>query len=478
MVGRSQTFRRWALIGVLLLLPAGGVRAHVVGDAIQLDFQGTVAPFGTSGDETYTDVWGEGDFGYLGSLGSGVAVLDLDAAGVNPAHVATYAPAGHVDYQDVKVLGGVGYFSGGAGTDVVDLSDPLAPTRLTTIDASLGGHAAARNAAVGGGFAYQVSEDSPQIHVFDVANPAAPAWVRTIDTPDTTGVFDVTLVDDRLYAAGLGGATYVYDVASIGAGAPALAATVPTGANTASAWPTERGDTVLVTHREVGGELAAWDLSTPAAPSLIESVDPSDLGFSSYSTSEVAVVDSLAYVAWHQGGLELIDLDRLHSDGMQRLGFYVIPGASIQEGFTSVRSVYPFLGPEQVLFSDTKRGLYRVDSTVAKQTAPGDYDGDGVIGPIDYAVWRNTYGTDYLAADGNVDGAVSAADYVTWRDALASAAGAPGAHSLPVPAPGGEAALLGAIGPALVPRRPRHRAARRPTRAVMPPYCVFASENN
>jgi hypothetical protein len=49
---------------------------------------------------------------------------------------------------------------------------------------------------------------------------------------------------------------------------------------------------------------------------------------------------------------------------------------------------------------------------------PGDYDGNGTIGPEDYNIWRANFGDTIAAgtgADGNGNGVVDAADYVIWR---------------------------------------------------------------
>jgi len=49
---------------------------------------------------------------------------------------------------------------------------------------------------------------------------------------------------------------------------------------------------------------------------------------------------------------------------------------------------------------------------------PGDYDVDGLVGGLDYSVWRNTLGTSVApgsGADGNGDGVVNSLDYAVWK---------------------------------------------------------------
>jgi hypothetical protein len=73
--------------------------------------------------------------------------------------------------------------------------------------------------------------------------------------------------------------------------------------------------------------------------------------------------------------------------------------------------------------------------TLLTPARPGDYNADGAVNELDYAVWRHDFGTQgELAADANSDGSVDAADYVLWRHyAVATGSGASVPASLQVP---------------------------------------------
>ena len=72
---------------------------------------------------------------------------------------------------------------------------------------------------------------------------------------------------------------------------------------------------------------------------------------------------------------------------------------------------------------------------------PGDYDGNGVVGPEDYNFWRGKFGMAVppgTMGDGNGNGVVDAADYVVWRNHLgaispASGVGSASLNSEPAP---------------------------------------------
>ena len=244
-----------------------------------------------------------------------------------------------------------------------------------------------------------------------------------IDTHDSIGVYDLSIEGDRLYAAGLGGATgegaaYVYDVSDLDSGSASLVGQVATGANTASVATSADQTKLLVTHRETGGTLAAWDISNLAASVELESIDASDLDVNSFSAANVIVVDSAAYVAWHQAGVQVIDLDLLEqSDTLFRVGAFGTSQASPLEGFVGNTSVH-VVDHDQVLLSDSRFGLFVVDATnVVSVAVPGDFNADGIVNVDDVDFYSGKIGlteTDIgfdSALDLNGDGVIDIADH-------------------------------------------------------------------
>jgi hypothetical protein len=394
---------------------------HTTDGFLPLQYQGYHAPFGYDEKETYTDVWGTEHFAYVGSQSSGVAIIDIG----DPASISTstvYGGSLGVAFRDIRAFGNIGYFSTDTeGTHVVDLSMPTSPVAVTQIGTVEGGFDSVTNAFVHQNRLFQVSESSPEIAVFDISVPSSPAFVTTIDTMDSVGVYDLSAAGDRLYAAGLGGATgdgatYIYDIANLSNGSASLLGQIATGANTASAVPNKDHSTLLVTRREAGGTLAAWNISDLSSPSEIEAIDASDLSVNAFSAANIVVLGSAAYVAWHQAGVQVIDLDLLNqTDTLFRIGAFGTSQASPLEGFVGNTSVH-VADHDRVLLSDSRWGLYVVDATNVVRS-PGDFNEDGEVNVDDIDFYSGKIGlteTDVgfdSILDWNVDGVIDIEDH-------------------------------------------------------------------
>ena len=89
------------------------------------------------------------------------------------------------------------------------------------------------------------------------------------------------------------------------------------------------------------------------------------------------------------------------------------------------RKKYSGDGPIEAMLDEVSSLLTQLEVDEAidllNSAAPaGDYNADGQVDMLDYAVWRNTFGTSTIlygsGADGNYDGQVDAADFTIWRN--------------------------------------------------------------
>lgn len=88
----------------------------------------------------------------------------------------------------------------------------------------------------------------------------------------------------------------------------------------------------------------------------------------------------------------------------------------------------------ETLAITTSGGMFSV--TTPGGGLAGDYNGDGLVDAIDYAIWRETLGDTVTAgegADGNGNGVIDSGDFTTWQDNYGATA--PGAGGIATPEP-------------------------------------------
>jgi hypothetical protein len=134
------------------------------------------------------DVAVDGDHAYVAADdGGGFQVVDISDV-ENPVHVAGLP----LDCGSITIVGSLAYLT--PGPRIVDISDPLAPYLVASIDVA----APTMSVAASGSYAY-VATLWHGVHVFDVSTPASPAFVTVFRTIDRAS--DVFLADDVLYVA-------------------------------------------------------------------------------------------------------------------------------------------------------------------------------------------------------------------------------------------------------------------------------------
>jgi uncharacterized protein (TIGR03437 family) len=355
---RNLRFRRITVIVCWLALALGSsARAD-----LNARLLAQLNPF--PGNNRYADVWGEGNYAYLGSFGgTGVMIIDISNLSA-PALVGHYDPPTGGRFQDVVVIGGIGYFSSESdgGVHIVDVRDPANPRFLSQVTPAQNGYPRVHELFVADGVLYEADSRTPRVKAFDVRNPAAPVFVRDILTTDPRFIHNITMINGRLYTSGWGGKTDIYDVRRILTEPPVLLGAVDSGSNSHSSWVSNDGRLLASARETVDGDVRLFDISDPANPKLLATITAASLGIEGYTAHNPYIVGHLLFVSWYQAGTQVIDI----SDPMKPVlvGSYDTFADPVN-GFDGNWGVYPFLGLDRVLLSDMDGGLFIVDFSAA-----------------------------------------------------------------------------------------------------------------
>jgi len=350
---------------------------------------GCCAPDG--GETKYADVWGEGDFAYVGSsIQAGVDIIDISDP-ENPRLASHWdydkiANSAFNEIEDVEVHNGIGFFASnnGGGVFIVDVTNPLRPEDINQVAGADGGRDHVHTLTVVGDYLYIASDEDGNIPVFNVSDPALPfkVMIPTASDEIETGASNVhqctvepviengQVTSTRLYACKNNGYVQIYDVSNLHVPSVSLLGSLPayTLDSVHSCWPTADGKYLVVAKESAsptpwGNQVDIWDISglpwwqfnpPPTSPVASVSLPASEAG----SAHNPVVDGNLLYVSWYQAGLLVFDITDPTSPA--QIGRYdTFCGDGSGPGiYTGNWGVYPGLGPDRILASDTLSGLY------------------------------------------------------------------------------------------------------------------------
>ena len=380
-----------------------GASFTVTGDELELDdndYDLVVREFDVPIDALNA---GENDvtffFPFSGASGTiSAAVLEITRS------VGDFNHNGRLDPSDVDVLysrfgeatpGNTSDLNGDGGVDVADAGRWLSLRRAEAGDVDVDGDVDSRDA------------------VAVLANRGVvgsrPEWTRgNLDADGDVDASDVTIVLGR-FTGDVGGATDAFTIDS-------------TEVNPDLVYDPATGGLALAT---TGVELLAFSLTTDNE--FANAADLADLeqavgslGQSESSSAQIGWISPDAAAGGGVGGYRLFDLGRLMPTGLDQAALGAILDSAIWAG----------------------NGIGGALDLVLLPSLAGDFNADGVVGPADYTVYRDTLGsTTDLRADANRDGRVDVADYQLWVANYGSSAAA-GAAAAPEPAAGAMVVLV------------------------------------
>lgn len=336
----------------------------------QLKLLGQLDPL--PGENRYADVWGEGHYAYLGSFfsndpnegGGGLMIIDI-ANPAAPQLVGHYKPAQGGRFQDVMVINGIGYFSSEnrGGVHIVDVRDPARPQLLSQINTEQNGFANVHELFVADGVLYEADSRTNHVKIFDVRNPRQPVFLHEVITTDPNFIHAISVLNGRLFTSGWGGKTDIYDVRNVLSAPPVRLGVVDSGTSSHTSWMSSDGRLLASARETENGDVRLFDISNPASPVLLATINKQSLGIEAYSPHNPYIVGNMLFVSWYQAGLVVLDITDPRQPRLT--GVYDTTPGNSPAGFNGCWGVFPFLGFDKVLLSDMNGGLFIVDATAA-----------------------------------------------------------------------------------------------------------------
>ena len=344
------------------------------------------------GPYTYGDVWGDGNYAYLGKYDAGyVDIFDISAPD-SPVHAGTWElPINSVDdlylaeggmTRDGKVTNGIGYFASdnGAGVYIVDVSDPANTQILSHITVDIGGYNSVHNLFDYGGYLFLADYRTPNLLIFDVNDPTNPTKAMTLTHRTGAVIHDSMAVNDRLFTFGnRDGVGYVevYDFSEFPQSLPFLT-TFSVDDKLDSGWVTEDNNFLFAGREDQSGNVTVWDISDIRNPALVRTITNEELGYASeIEPHHPRILDNILYNSWFEAGIQVFEV----SDPANPIlvGSYntSTPGAG-SEVYNGNWGIYAFLGHDRILVSDTFNGFFVFDST-PRATRSVNFDVDPTL---------------------------------------------------------------------------------------------------
>ncbi len=343
------------------------------------------------------DVQIVGNYGYVADGGS-VQIIDIS----NPAAPTLKGNYYTSDYAfGVQVVGNYAYVAEGkSGLQIIDISNPAAPTLKGNYYTS----GIAQGVQVVGNYAY-VADEYSGLQIIDISNPAAPTLKGNYYTSDYA--FGVQIVGNYAYVADEGSGLQIIDISN--PATPTLKGNYDTSGIALDVQIV--GNYAYVADGESG--LQIIDISNPATPTFKGNYDTS--GYA----RDVQVVGNYAYVADGGSGLQIIDISNPAAPTFK--GNYDTSGNALDVQIVgNYAYVADYEGGLQIL--DVSDFTNPSTSTVTLAVSPSSVTEDGTANMV-YTFTRSGVTTNPLTVNYTVGGtATNGTDYTSIPTSVTFAA--------------------------------------------------------
>lgn len=291
----------------------------------------------------------------------GTAIFNIDTP--TEPRMTGFIPGPDSNWREMKVYQKycyVGTEASGAGMQIIDLTNPEAPSLATTYFGSglFTIHSVTcdtTNARL------YLNGTNGGMRILSLANPLAPVQIGLYPTPY---VHDCYVRGDTVYAACIQSGKMIILDASNPADLDTITMFTTERVNPHNAWPSVDGGYLFVTDETTGGRVTSWDITQIADPIQIDGFTADPNG----DAHNVHVRGNLAYVAHYTSGLQILDVSA--PDNMTRVGYYDTypnPGGL----FNGAWGVFNYFPSGTIVVSDIESGMFLIEYVPNASTLRG-----------------------------------------------------------------------------------------------------------
>ena len=377
---------------LLLVLLLSSISAHAQMDQLALLGQWDDNTLAVTGSQNqYNDVWGYVDcagneYALLGSR-EFVHVIGLSAAGV-PTEISRIAGTGNVTWRDMKTYGTVAYGVCDSCTEgllIIDLSGLPAAATLSQRTTQWFNRAHNIYIDVANGRLYAVGTDTRPngVIVLDIAtDPLNPTLLASVNLPGTY-IHDIHVVNNIAYASHGNAGLYIYDLST-----PATPQflgsidTYPQQGYNHSSWLDPARSVLVWADETFDRSVKIADVSDPTDITITdqfrsELLAPTQTGSIAHNPF---IRDQYVVLSYYHDGIQIFDISNENAV-TQVAGYDTEPSNTSYSGSQGAWGAYPYLPSGHILGSDMARGLFVLDWTQQSFAAASAIGGPASNGP-------------------------------------------------------------------------------------------------
>ena len=343
------------------------------------------------------DIWGYEDangnkYALVGGW-DGTYIIDISSNPSTP-ELVSFIPGSTSSHRDIKAYGHYMYIGTEAnypdpvlyqdgeyyvhpqGIQVVNILDPSNPV----IGNEWNGVVQSHNIMEADGYLYVIGADEllsndgeleswglDDLIILDLEDPSTP-----IKVGGWSGSYlhDVCIKNDILYGCGIYDDTmYAFDISD--KQNPTLITSWSGIPKAHACWVSDDGNTLFTGSETAGGYIMSWDVTNLSNINYLDEWYPE--GGEDWSAHNIFVLGNRLYISYYVFGLQVLDIT--DPSNLEIAAYYDTFEEETDYLYNGAWGVYPFFGPDNVIVSDRRTGLYVIDITYVT----GDINLDGSL---------------------------------------------------------------------------------------------------